>query len=117
MRLAAGEGGDLSALAAAAAAPTPSGAAPPAEGGDGYMAPWIDTEQCTSCDECVNLNGKIFVYNADKKAVIQNPDGGPYEDLVKSAERCTARVIHPGLPRDPNAKGMDKWIKRGNKYN
>ena len=117
MRLAAGEGGDLSALTAAVAAPTPSGGAPPAEGGDGYMAPWIDTEQCTACDECVNLNGKIFVYNADKKAVIQNPEGGPYQDLVKAAERCTARVIHPGLPRDPNAKGMDKWIKRGSKYN
>ncbi|MBT8461787.1 MAG: ferredoxin, partial [Gemmatimonadetes bacterium] len=117
MQLAAGAGGDLSALTATVAAPNPSGTASPAEGGEGYMAPWIDTDQCTSCDECVNINGKIFVYNADKKAVIQNPEGGPYQDLVKAAERCTARVIHPGLPRDPNTKGMDKWIKRGSKYN
>ena len=116
MQLASGANGGLSALTATVAAPS-SGAAPQTEGGDGYMAPWIDTDQCTSCDECTNLNGKIFVYNADKKAIIQNPEGGPYQDLVKAAERCTARVIHPGLPRDPNAKGMDKLIKRGSKYN
>jgi pyruvate-ferredoxin/flavodoxin oxidoreductase len=26
-------------------------------------------------------------------------------------------VIHPGLPRDRSAKDVDKWIKRGEKYN
>ena len=25
-----------------------------------YMAPWIDTPECTSCDECVKLNPRIF---------------------------------------------------------
>ena len=81
------------------------------------MAPWIDTEDCTSCDECVNLNSKIFAYNDRKKAFIQDPDGGPYSDLVKAAEKCTAQVIHPGLPRDRSAKDIDKWIKRAEKYN
>lgn len=82
-----------------------------------YMAPWIDTDQCTSCDECVNLNSKIFQYNENKKAVIKNPLGGPYQDLVKAAERCTARVIHPGLPKNHDAKDIEKWIARGTKYN
>ena len=82
-----------------------------------YMAPWIDTEQCTSCDECVKLNSKIFEYNAQKKAYIKDAQGGPYQDLVKAAERCTARVIHPGLPKDRTAKNIDKWIARGQKYN
>ena len=81
------------------------------------MAPWIDTAECTACDECTNLNPQIFVYNEDGKAVIQDPNAGPYSDLVKAAERCTARVIHPGLPRDRSAKDADKWIKRGEKYN
>ena len=58
-----------------------------------------------------------FEYNADKKAVIKNPDGGPYRDLVKAAEKCTAEVIHPGLPRDRSEKDIDKWIKRGEKFN
>lgn len=81
------------------------------------MAPWLDSEECTSCDECVKLNPNIFAYREDKKAFIQNPDGGPYSDLVKAAERCTAGVIHPGLPRDPDMKDADRWIQRAQKYN
>jgi pyruvate-ferredoxin/flavodoxin oxidoreductase len=88
----------------------------PAADGD-YMAPWIDTEECTECDECILINSNIFEYNADKKAIIKDPNGGPYRDLVKSAEKCTAEVIHPGLPRDRSEKDIDKWIKRGEKFN
>ncbi|WP_241143007.1 2-oxoacid:acceptor oxidoreductase family protein [Cognataquiflexum rubidum] len=81
------------------------------------MAPWIETELCTSCDECTKLNGNIFAYNKDKKAFIKNADGGPYMDLVKAAEKCTAGVIHPGLPADRNFADAEKWIKRGEKFN
>jgi pyruvate-ferredoxin/flavodoxin oxidoreductase len=97
---------------------TPAGGDAPAaaEAGD-YMAPWLDTDDCTACDECIKINPAIFEYNADKKAVIKNPDGGPYSDLVKAAEKCTAEVIHPGLPRDRSAGDADKWIQRGEKYN
>ena len=82
-----------------------------------YMAPWLDTAECTACDECININPKIFKYNKDGKAVIDNPSGGPYQDLVKAAEKCTASVIHPGLPADLSVKDIDKWIKRGEKFN
>ena len=81
------------------------------------MAPWIDTEECTACDECILINPDIFAYNADQKAVIKSAEAGPYRDLVKAAEKCTAEVIHPGLPRDRSAKDIDKWIKRGEKFN
>ncbi|MCP5065708.1 MAG: pyruvate ferredoxin oxidoreductase [bacterium] len=81
------------------------------------MAPWIDTDECTACDECTQLNPQIFVYDEHEKAIIKNPAGGPYKDLVKAAERCTARVIHPGLPRDRSGKDIEKWIARGSKYN
>ena len=82
-----------------------------------YMAPWIDNEECTACDECTKLNPAIFAYNEDKHAEIVNPAGGPYSDLVKAAERCTAQIIHPGLPKDRSEKDIDKWIARGEKYN
>jgi pyruvate-ferredoxin/flavodoxin oxidoreductase len=81
------------------------------------MAPWIDTEECTSCDEGTRINPQISVYNEAGKAIIKNPTGGPYSDLVKAAEKCTARVIHPGLPADRSAKDIEKWIKRGEKFN
>ncbi|MCH6202026.1 2-oxoacid:acceptor oxidoreductase family protein [Aquiflexum sp. LQ15W] len=91
--------------------------APKAAAAGDAMAPWIETELCTSCDECTKLNGNIFAYNKDKKAFIKNADGGPYMDLVKAAEKCTAGVIHPGLPADRNFADAEKWIKRGEKFN
>jgi pyruvate-ferredoxin/flavodoxin oxidoreductase len=84
---------------------------------DGYMAPWIDTDQCTTCDECINVNAKIFAYNEKRKAIIKDPKGGPYADLVTAAERCTASIIHPGLPADRSAPDVDKWIARGERFN
>ncbi len=101
--------------AGAAVAESADATAPAADGD--YMAPWIDTDDCTACDECTTLNPSMFEYNADKKAVIRDPDAGPYSDLVKAAEKCTAQVIHPGLPRDRSAADIDKWIARGEKYN
>jgi pyruvate-ferredoxin/flavodoxin oxidoreductase len=82
-----------------------------------YTAPWIDTPQCTACDECVRLNPNIFQYNDKKKAIILDPLGGPYKDLVKAAERCASKIIHPGLPKDRSQKDIDKWIARAEKYN
>lgn len=95
----------------------PAVASPETNGNGEYMAPWLETSECTSCDECIKLNPNIFAYNDDKKAYIKNPKGGPYQDLVKAAEKCTASVIHPGLPADRSAKDIDKWIARGEKYN
>jgi pyruvate-ferredoxin/flavodoxin oxidoreductase len=102
--------------AAPAAAVAPPAEAPAADTGE-YMAPWIETEECTACDECIIINPQIFAYNDDKKAYIVSAEAGPYRDLVKSAEKCTAEVIHPGLPRDQSAKDIKKWIKRGQKFN
>jgi pyruvate-ferredoxin/flavodoxin oxidoreductase len=121
MRLA-GDSGDAGAAlgelaVAAEPAPAPPAAAEAAGGAGDYLAPWIDSDECTACDECMNLNPQIFAYNDKHKAVIVNPTGGPYRDLVKAAERCTARVIHPGLPKDRSEKDVDKWIARAEKYN
>jgi pyruvate-ferredoxin/flavodoxin oxidoreductase len=86
---------------------------------DGYMAPWIDTLLCTSCDECIKINepASSSTTGQGKATIREGPEAGPYSDLVKAAEKCTARVIHPGLPRDRNFKDAAKWIARGEKYN
>ena len=122
MKLASGGEADLAAGAADLLDDAPATAASgadsaPAASGDGYMAPWIDTDECTSCDECTNLNGAIFAYNESKKAYIKDPLAGPYKDLVKAAEKCTAQVIHPGLPKDMDEKNIEKWIARGSRFN
>jgi pyruvate-ferredoxin/flavodoxin oxidoreductase len=79
------------------------------------QGPWIESEECTACDECIKINSKVFAYNSNNQAEIKDPNAGSYEDLVKAAEKCTAQVIHPGLPANP--EGQEKWIKRGEKYN
>ncbi len=94
-----------------------SGTAPPATGAAGPSdLPWIETKLCTACDECTNINKRIFVYDKEKQAVIKNPRGGPFRDIVKAAEKCSAAIIHPGKPLDPKEKDLAKWIKRAEKY-
>ncbi len=77
---------------------------------------WIETPDCTSCDECVDINPKIFQYNSDKKAVVIDPTAGTYEEIVRAAEKCTAVIIHPGTPWNPNEANLDKLIKRAAKF-
>ena len=86
------------------------------DSGEGYLTPWIDSDKCTACDECMDLNGKIFAYNDKKLAYVKDPGGGPYKDIVRAAEKCTAKVIHPGYPADRSAKGIAKLIKRAEKF-
>ena len=119
MKLAGGEGGAVAGLAALAGGDGTNGEAAGGNGSDGgaYMAPWIETSECTACDECIKINKKAFVYNADKKAELVDPAAATFAQLVKAAELCTAGVIHPGAPKDPTAKGMDRLIERAASFN
>jgi len=94
-----------------APAPKVEAAAPPVS-----ELPWIEEKLCTTCDECTNINKKIFAYNGNKKAYILDPKGGPYRDIVRAAEKCSSGAIHPGLPQDPNEKDLDKLIKRAERF-
>jgi pyruvate-ferredoxin/flavodoxin oxidoreductase len=79
--------------------------------------PYIDTIRCTSCDECTNLNDKMFAYNEDGLAYIKDPRAGTFKQLVMAAEACAPEIIHPGDPLNPDEKGLDKLIKRAEPYN
>jgi len=105
-------GGDVSALLSSPA----SGSAPAASGGAGFEPAWIEKSQCTSCDECITINSKVFQYDGDKKAFVKDPKGGPFKDIVRAAEKCTGQCIHPGSPADPNEKDLDKLVKRAEKF-
>jgi pyruvate-ferredoxin/flavodoxin oxidoreductase len=107
-QLSAGLGGT-----AAAAQP----AAAPAAAAEGYEPVWVDTPECTACDECININPKVFAYNEAKKAVILDPKAGSFLDVVKAAEKCTAGVIHPGTPWNMNEANLDKLKQRAAKFN
>ena len=112
-----------SAVAAPAAAPAPAPvavavSATVVEEDDALvLEAYIDSARCTSCNECTNLNKKMFAYNADKQAYVKDARAGTYQHLVTAAERCPVSIIHPGSPLNPKEKDLEKWVKRGAKFN
>ena len=87
-----------------------------AESAADFEAAYIDTPECTACDECININPKIFAYDGSKKAVIINAKAGSFLDVVKAAEKCTAGIIHPGTPWNMNEANLDKLTLRAAKF-
>ena len=81
------------------------------------MAPYIETALCTTCDDCIDINKKLFAYNDDKQAYIKDASAGTFAQLVKAAEKCPAAIIHPGTPINPKEKDLEKWIERARPFN
>lgn len=114
--------------AAALHAPAPAAAAPAAAMSSAAPAaqalveekrsddPYIETARCSSCNECIQLNGTMFAYDGNKQAYIANPDAGSYRELVEAAESCQVSVIHPGKPRDPNEPGLEELMARAEPF-
>ena len=117
MNMVSGNGGEA-ALAAMAAAPRgeDAPAAPAGAGANGFDPAWIDQSECTACDECTTINPRIFAYDDTKRAYVVDPRGGPFKDIVRAAEKCTGQCIHPGTPADANEKGLEKLLKRAEKF-
>jgi hypothetical protein len=101
------------AVAAAAAAPA---AAPEPEEKRSPDEAYIETARCTTCNECTQLNDKMFTYNENKQAYIANPDAGTYAQLVEAAETCQVAIIHPGKPRNPAEPGLAELVKRAEAF-
>jgi pyruvate-ferredoxin/flavodoxin oxidoreductase len=100
------------------AAPAQATSAAPAADDDAMvLEPFIDSDRCTTCNECTGINKKMFAYNADKQAYIKDATAGTFQQLVTAAERCPVSIIHPGTPLNPKEKDLDKWIARAAKFN
>jgi len=102
---------------AGSGAPGAQAAAAVAEASEALVVePYIESERCTSCDECINLNKRMFAYNEKKQAYIKDPRAGTFRELVLAAERCPAQIIHPGTPLNPKEKDLEKWLKRAERF-
>jgi hypothetical protein len=108
-------------LAAAAAIIVPTEARPPAveaavpaerSKDDAY----IETIRCSSCNECTQINDRMFAYNDDKQAYIKDVSAGSYRQLVEAAESCQLSIIHPGKPRDANEPGLAELLERAQPF-
>jgi hypothetical protein len=82
-----------------------------------FADPYITSALCTTCNECTNLNNQMFQYNANKQATIADPKAGTFAELVKAAEKCPARCIHPGAPRDDDDTATEDLIAKAAQFN
>ena len=78
--------------------------------------PRIETLRCTTCNECTQVNPKMFVYNDNKQAYIADLDAGTYLNMVEAAERCQVSIIHPGKPRNSNEPGLEELMARARPF-
>jgi len=110
------------AVAPAAAAPSAS-AVPAVASAPATQEPerspdeaYIETPRCSTCNECTQINNKMFAYDRNKQAYIADINAGTYAQLVEAAESCQVSVIHPGKPRNPNEPGLEELLKRAEVY-
>jgi hypothetical protein len=54
----------------------------------------------------------MFVYDADKRAVLRDAHAGSFRELVEAAEHCKMAVIHPGEPWDANEPDLSDLRQR-----
>jgi ferredoxin len=87
-------------------------AAPPAERDDA----WIDSDLCTSCDDCTRRNPKAFAYNEARQAYLKDAGAASYRELVEAAEECPVCIIHPGKPLNPDEPGIEELMKRAEPF-
>jgi ferredoxin len=104
--------GSAGAPAAPAVKPVAAEAEPEQRSDD----PYIETPRCTSCNECTNLNNRMFAYDANKQAYIADVSAGTYRELVEAAESCQVSIIHPGKPRNPDEPGIAELLKRAEPF-
>lgn len=77
---------------------------------------YIETFRCASCNECIQINDKMFAYNGDKQAYIADINAGSYAQLIEAAENCQVAIIHPGKPKNPNEAGIGELLKRAESF-
>jgi hypothetical protein len=97
---------------AVVSAPAAAEAAPERSPDEAY----IETFRCSSCNECTQINDKMFGYDANKQAFIKDLKAGTYRQMVDAAENCQLSIIHPGKPWNPNEPGLDESIKRAEAF-
>jgi ferredoxin len=72
----------------------------------------IETFRCSSCNECTQVNPRMFAYNENKQAYIADLKAGTYRQLVEAAESCQLSIIHPGKPWNPSEPGLEDLVER-----
>ena len=77
---------------------------------------YIETPRCSTCNECTQINPKMFAYDGNRQAYIADLKAGTYAQLVEAAESCQVSVIHPGKPWNPGEPGLEDLLARAESF-
>jgi len=97
-------------LTAAAEAASAAPAAPASD------EPYIETPRCSTCNECTQINPRMFAYDENQQARIVDASAGTYRELVEAAENCQVAIIHPGKPKNPKEPDLEALLKRAEPF-
>ncbi len=101
----------------APAAESPAPETPPAAAEEEDVEePWVETAECTTCNECLNVNDALFVYDDNDQCEIGDPKGGTYEEMVRAAEACPVGIIHPGTPLNRDEPNLEELKKKAEAF-
>jgi ferredoxin len=79
--------------------------------------PYIETLRCTTCEECIEINKRMFAYDDNKQAFIADLKAGTYRQMVEAAESCQVAIIHPGQPVNSQEPNLKELILRAELFN
>jgi ferredoxin len=77
---------------------------------------YVETVRCSTCNECTQLNPRMFAYNENKQAYLKDVKAGTYAQLVEAAESCQVSIIHPGKPWNPEEPGLAELVERAKPF-
>ena len=77
---------------------------------------WIETLRCSSCNECTQINDRMFAYDENQQAYIKDIAAGTFRELVDAAESCQLSIIHPGEPINPDEPGLEELLERARSF-
>jgi ferredoxin len=107
------------AAAPAAALPVELAAAAPVDEEEPTRSPdeaWIETIRCSSCNECTQINDRMFAYDDNQQAYIKDLSAGTYRQMIEAAESCQLSIIHPGKPFNPVEAGVEELLERARPF-
>ena len=77
---------------------------------------WIETIRCSSCNECTQINDRMFAYDDNKQAYIKDLSAGTYRQMIEAAESCQLSIIHPGKPPNSKEPGLEELLERAKPF-
>lgn len=56
--------------------------------------PYVDKDECTSCNLCVDTVPGVFRMDDDNKAEVFDPNGASESEIQEAIDICPAACIH-----------------------